>query len=58
MSGILLVKKISFLDHKQQICTALVKDIQIIQGKIHFVCGKKYQHLKLTTDNCKIKLKV
>ena len=56
MSGILLVKKISFLDHKQQICTALVKDIQIIQGKIHFVCGKKYQHLKLTTDNCKITL--
>lgn len=54
MAGILLIRKISFINDKQQLCTALVKDISVVNGKIHFICAKKYQHLRLTTDNCKV----
>ena len=54
MSALLLIRKISFINHRQQLVTALVKDIVVHDGKIHFICGKKYQHLKLTTDNCSI----
>lgn len=53
MAAILRVNKIKSKTPDGKWFTAVVADIQIIRGKIHFLPrNKKYQYLKLSADNC------